>query len=279
MNHFKNLWVTGFLLFVSIMITGCSSGIRIDVGDSSWAKDVISHQERKTAKDEFTIDKNSSQEVDIAINMGKIVIRSGEDDQVKIDVRYEARGEDEETLTEILDTVTIVCEDKKGSLKIAAVNKETNEDIWNWIRDRYHKDYRIDPTLEVSLAITLPKSISEFHIDNAMGEIQLSSVSGEFYINNDMGQVKLENVQFAGESDITVAMGDLRCELAEELEESAEVNLEVDMGNISIDTNGFSYITDEKDDDNFMGASSTVTIQELCKIRTEVAMGKVSVRK
>ena len=299
MLNLKKITMIGCIFFVSLGFTGCSGGsldLNVNVDDNLITTKQMTMQKVKTSTEELNIDQTSAQGFEVAINMGQVTIQSGDDEEVNIDVDYEVKGEDKETLADILDAVSIKYEEKKDDLIISVVNKDTNENIWDWIRDTYGNRNGVAPNLNVYLEITLPKQFNvfdiqnamgeidlenltgSFHIDNAMGQTNLRSVKGEFQINNAMGKVAIKNVEFEGESEIIVNMGDLECSLSKTLEKSSDVKLEADMGNITINTNGLSY-TSKESGDNFMGESKTILVQKLCSISTEVAMGNVSVRK
>ena len=230
---------------------------------------------RITSTDQLTIKDITAKNFQIDIDMGDINVSYGNTDTATINVKYTASGKKKKVLTEILQTVGLDYSMKKDTLQVSIVNKNTKENIWNWLRDKYRYN------LYVEMDITLPESVNKFNIDNSLGNTSLHSVKGSFDIHNALGDVDLNKINFVGESEIKADLGKIECSLSKEIKESSEVTMDNSLGEILIDTNSLPYAEHKQvnsDDYWKESASKTILINKLCEMKLNVDLGEIIVQ-
>lgn len=272
------------LVFLSLLLTGCNNGsLDIDLDlDNEITREISTWGDRevKSSTEDLSIKNVEAEKLDMKISMGSVTVRYSEDNSVAIDVKYEAYGSEEEKLSEILSVVAISYELEDDNLTLMVINKNTKENIWDWIHEEYdNPNNRGTYNLSANIDISLPATVNQFNIEDSMGNIHLEAVKGSFHIVNAMGSIELDDVIFTGESDIKVSMGNIDCKLLKDLQGSAVVSMESIMGNISIDTDDMEYESVQEKDDNFMGGIETIYINDVFQIDAKVDMGDVSVEK
>jgi hypothetical protein len=269
MLKLKILGMTLCLALSGLFLTGCTiSGkeITIDVGDS----------EKEYSSDEIILDNVSVTSANIDNNVGTTTIAYGDDASVEIDISYNVTGNDEDLLEEILDIVSVDAEIENDELRVSVINKETGENIWKWI-DREYKSLN-KPNLDVDLDILLPADIKEFDINCNVGNINLKSLEGTFDVRSNVGSIEMKDIIFTGDSEITADVGDVTCSLSRDMEEASEVSLTTNIGNVKLDTDDLSYTVEDENNDNFLGTSRTILVNDLCRIDINVSLGKLTLR-
>lgn len=314
----KKYIMVGSLLLSMLMLTGCSKGAKIKDTKEIEKENIVNLNDvdsgNEIKEDNITIEPSDSKSIEVKVDMGEIKIKSGDVNEVIVDTKYKVENAKAEIKKQILDAVTVISKEEGNRIIIAAVHKDTKEDIWKWIRDNFQDKNGSQPNLSVYLDITVPEDIKEyqvnnamgdivlenlnglfkvnnamgsiilenlagsFNINNAMGKIKLENISGDFNINNAMGEVILRNVEFKGNSKIVVNMGDIDCKLSKSITENANIQMIVDMGDIGIDLNGHTY-SKEDDGDNFMGAECTITVEDKWIINAKVSQGDIKINK
>lgn len=277
-NSVKRKFI-GLCFITCFVFTGCSGGsldIDVDLDGLEHVKE-WGGREKKTSTEDLTVNDLAATELNITIDMGSISVGYSDHSEAVVNVDFEASGPERERLPEILDVVGIDYEITGDVFQIRVINKETKENIWDWIHKKFDsRNNKGNYNLNVDLEILVPTTIKSFEIANSMGDIELNSVKGAFTVNNDMGSVKLKEVTFTEDSEIQVAMGNIDCELSEDSPVEAKVTMSADMGNISLDTNGLSYTSEKEDeDDDFMGGTETIILNKVCTIEATVDMGDI----
>lgn len=258
----------------SLLFTGCSFSadghdFSIDVGNN----------EKEYSSDEIVLDNVKAVSTEIVDNVGTVTVSYSGTATAKIDVDITASGRDEDKLSEILEVAKVKAEIDGDELKVSVVNKDTDENIWEWIERKYHI-FSNKPNLEVDLDIELPNSIQEFDITSNVGDINLDSLKGRFDIISNVGSIDVSDMIFIGDSEINGDVGDISCSLNKDMEAAADISIVTNIGEINVDTNGLSYTVDNHndDDENFLGSSKTINVEDFCTIDTEIEIGKLELR-
>lgn len=257
------------VIIVCMLFTGCTikiNGEDIDVG----------RREKETASDEITMEKVKAVKADINNNVGSIYIKYSEDDTLKIKVDFEVTGNDEDDLKEILEAAKVSAEAREDEIEITVINKDSGDNIWRWIEDEYRGIIN-KPSLDVDLDIELPAGVREYDIVCNVGNVKLNALKGIFDVRTNVGEVKLNDIIFTGDSDITTDVGDLNCSLGTDTGDASDISLTVNVGNITLDTNGLDYDSGGKEDKDFVGASKEITVAGIYEFDCRVSVGGLSI--
>jgi hypothetical protein len=273
MLKIKIIGITLLVFTTAMLFTGCSFSadghdFSLDVGD----------REKEYSSDEVVLNDVTATSTEIVDNVGSISVDYSSGNTVEIEVDCKVTGRNRDDLIEILDVVKVNAEVKSDTLQINVINKDTGENVWEWLEDEYH--YSDKPDLDVDMDIKLPSSIQDFDVTSNVGDIHLNSLTGVFNVTGNVGSIDISDVNFTGDSDIRVDVGDISCSLYEESKGKADISLTANIGNIELDTNGLDYTTDRTgaDDDNFVGTSKEVTVGDLYTFDTRIDVGKLDVR-
>lgn len=232
------------------------------------------HQ-RKSSKGQLKITEVNAKGFQIDIDMGDMNVSYGKNDTVAVNVKYIASGNKMEVVKKILQTVDIDYSIEKDTLRIFFINRNTKENIWEWIRNQY--EYY---NLSVELEIMLPDTVDKFEIDNSLGYIGLNSVKGTLDIHNSLGNIVLKDITFIGESTIRADLGKIECSLSKDTKEKSEVNMDNSLGDIRIDTNSLPYKKGKEDHlyDYGVGNSKAILIKKVCEMKLKVDMGRITIK-
>lgn len=265
----KLLTLAGVLSVTMLLMTGCS--ITIDGKDLEVGVSDV----RETASDKLTIDNVTAVNAKITDNVGSVSIEYSDTTNVEIDIEYKATGMHKSELEEILEVVAVDAKADADILQVGIINKDSREDIWEWIEDEYGVNR---PNLSVELDIKLPKSIQNFEIRCNVGNVDLDSLTGEFDIKTDVGSVRADSIRFTKDSQITVDVGDIDCTLNTELTDKVKVELTTNVGSIKLDTEDMEYTSENTGGDDFVGTSESILVNNLCEIEVQIDVGKLSLR-
>lgn len=265
----KLLVITGILLVALFLMTGCS--ISIDGEDVEVGVNDV----RESESDQLTFDNVTAVSAKITDNVGSVDVEYSDNSSAVIDVEYKVTGMHRDELKEILAVAALDCQNDPERFELDVINKETGEDIWDWIEDEYGVN---KPNLSVELDITLPKAVETFDISCDVGNVDLDSLNGKFDVKTDVGSVKADDINFTSDSSITVDVGDIDCTLNKELSEQVRLELTSNVGSIRLDTANLDYTTEDNGKDDFVGTSKTILVNNLCEIVTKIDVGKVNIR-
>ena len=107
--------------------------------------------------------------------------------------------------------------------------------------------------------------------------LNLNSLTGNFDIVSNVGSIDLEDIIFVGDTKIRADVGDITCSFNEDMKDASDISIITNIGNINLDTKDLVYTVDDthEDDDNFLGSSKIIDIKDLCKVNTEISLGKL----
>lgn len=258
---------------LSIMfLTGCTIST-----DGNDFKISAGADEKEHSTDEIVMDDVAVKGADIEVNVGTVTVGYSDSSSAEIGIDYTVTGDDEDVLKEILELVKVKAEIQEDEIKISVVNKETNGNMWSWI-EREYKSFNNKPNLDVDLDILLPADTREFDITCNVGDINLHSLKGEFSVSSNVGSIEMKDISFEGDSDITADVGNVTCKLNKDMKDASEVTLTTNIGDIKLDTDNLTYTTENENDDNFLGDSKRLMVNELCEIDINVSLGNFTLR-
>ncbi len=84
--------------------------------------------------------------------------------------------------------------------------------------------------------VTLTNTSGVYKVKTASGEVGVTNSKGEFKMSTASGDIELNNVEFAGESELSAASGKIKIELMKAL--THDLTLSTASGNVTLDYNG-----------------------------------------
>jgi hypothetical protein len=119
--------------------------------------------------------------------------------------------------------------------------------------------------------------VREYDIVCNVGNIKLNSLKGEFDVRTNVGDIKLNDIVFTGDSDIVADVGDIKCSLGRDTGAASDISLTVNVGGITLDTNGLDYDAEDEGDKDFVGASKEITVDGKYEFDCRVSVGGLSI--
>lgn len=257
-NYIKKvglIFLTGSFLVLSF---GCGINIR-DINKTA-----------NVSKNEKMV--SDTTKLDTSINVGNISVSYGDNSQIIVDGNLSISGNTNNNLADILKSTDIHLVQENKTIYITVVNKNNQENIWDWL-----KDNKIDDTLSASLKITIPQNINNFSVVTNVGNINLENPTGLINVSSNTGNIIVDNPNLCGASDLQTNVGNVNCSFEKSQNKSGSLNITTNVGGIIISTKNNVKATKQNQGDNFVGSTSQITITDGFVINAETDVGKISI--
>lgn len=188
-----------------------------------------------TEKIEKTFDVSTPVSLSVAVNVGDVVIRAGDGDEVRIYAVKRAWGKDRRQAEEYLDDFEVRI--RQRTMDEVKIESETPRRL-----------SRVGRTPSVDLEISVPRDTNLDLVIN-VGDAEVTGVRGAFEIESNVGDVTLRDVRFEEDSRIKSDVGDIELRLPPDsvFAFSAESNV----GDIQVDFD----IQNERSEKKVVGGS------------------------
>lgn len=209
--------------------TGCSAGIAALRGAARAANS--SKAELSAAVSSPSIQGSTA--ASVLVGTGNVSIRAGSGGgaAVKADCRVTKAAEP--TAKTILAQAVLAVFPRNGTLVIT-VNDRSGGSIWDWVKKNYPK-----AQFEADLDITLPAAVSSFSVQDGVGDVALTGLSGPVNIEDGVGDVALHSPVLSGESTISAGVGDVTLAFTSK-QKTGSLRAESGVGDIRVTASGVS---------------------------------------
>jgi len=146
--------------------------------------------------------------------VGRIVIRGGEENAVRVRVKAAVKGWPPALGRRVLDAMRV------------DVHREGNE---VWVTARIPEFPRLH-SKSLYLEMTVPRETA-VDLENQVGQIRITGLQATVWVNVDVGQVTVEDVVLTGDSAVTTNVGEITFRAV--LPPQGEVRLRTDVGAIT----------------------------------------------
>ena len=175
------LWIAGGLLLgisALCVVTGIGlvSWLRAEAPSVRY---FTSDDVKATTSEQIIADGDAVEKVALTLAIGDITVKSGENDQITLDITKTAYGNDEEMATANLDYIYL--EQTKEGKTLEFVYKETSEYGVFTIRERPDS---------IDVTITLPQGIA-LELETSTGTILVEDYQGDVSLTNRFGTVEV----------------------------------------------------------------------------------------
>jgi hypothetical protein len=225
------------IVIAVLLLCCCLAAVGLAIGGVltvPWSV-VTNARVEATEKIEKTFDVSTPVSLSVDVNVGDVVIRAGDGNEVRIYAVKHAWGKDRRQAEEYLDDFEVrLHQTMTGDVEI---EYETPRRL-----------SRIGRTPSVDLEISVPRDTNLDLVIN-VGDTEVTGVRGAFEIESNVGDVTLRDVRFEEDSRIKSAVGDIELRLPPDsvFAFSAESNV----GDIRVDFD----IQNERSDKRVVGES------------------------
>jgi hypothetical protein len=204
----------------------------------------------------------------------EIAKKEANSDTMDIEVKTEVIGNlNESDAKNVLDKVKICIFDEDKASNILPYIDENNKKIRakKWV----DKNRNSVSSLSISYKISIPENIiKEFDINNKVGQISISDMTGKFKVINGVGRVQTNNLEIFEDSSFKTKTGGIKLN-AESLKECRKLDLNTEVGSIDINiSSDDKYNVIAK---NMRGTTGSPTDdKEYCNIYANTNVGRVN---
>ncbi len=266
----KGKYVALFLSSVALitMLTSCSgaNGMNVKVTKLDYKKEFEENREINEG--------NSLNEIEVSIDVGNVNVSHSTDDTFKISVTYNASAKSEKDLEDIMNSVELSTVQEDNHIGISIVKKDSDENVWDWLDKNMENNYN----LSADINIAVPKTVSEYTINNDTGNISLENLEGIFCAVTDTGNVYAREIVFQDKSTLQTDTGNIELKLDEKsVVNKSDVTISTDTGNIVIALNDSRFEELEREGDG-VSMKRVIEVESKCKIHATTDTGSITIR-
>lgn len=220
-------------------------------------------------------DKNIKMNTDAStlnstIQIGNTNVNYGEGKAIQVNADLKLISSKNIDFDSILKLADIHLYQKDKTIYVTVVNKNNNEDIWEWL-----KKSNIDADLTSNINITIPRSINEFMINSKVGNTNLNNPTGLINVQDITGNIELQNPKFSGESNLHTNVGNISCTFNSKQSEKNSLQAITNVGNITIKAENGIFAKAQNGGKNFINSSSQITITDNFTIKAKTNVGNI----
>lgn len=133
----------------------------------------------------------------------------------------------EKSYRNIVDEAETTLVAKNGKLQIVTNPKgNPNDNLWDWAQSKYgYSEFMIDYEVQV------PASLTDFEIENDVGQITMNNLSGMYQVDNSVGEIVVNGAQIKGKSSIKSEAGSVQLSISG-IEKDSSLKVKTDVGSI-----------------------------------------------
>ena len=149
---------------------------------------------------------SGSDKISLENQFGEMKITTWDKNEIRVDVRIEAKANTEETAQKILDNIYI--EDSKSGSEVSFETKMKNKNM-NWNNDKHDKKEYKEMGMKIDYTVSMPAN-NTLHATNQFGPMSITDYKGQVILVSKFGSLtagKLTNVK-----EVNVEFGEARVE-------------------------------------------------------------------
>jgi hypothetical protein len=234
---FKNVRKWAFVALAVLLVAGLT-GCKVDRLTKKINQEV-GKQVDKIASGTVQADKNFTQEqsavglsgLKIENSVGTTKVTGSEEAKITVDAKVAIRGADsEESAKSIIDMLELVQESQDGTAVyyLAANGKKLPESL-----DKLKATYGSALTLSIDYSITLPHTITQYTIDNGVGDLLLSDTAVSGKLGTGVGNITLDKSVLMDDLSLNTGTGNLTLGVTQ-AEQAQKVTANAGVGDIQL---------------------------------------------
>ncbi len=234
---------------VLVMLTGCTGaqekvqektqeivGATTGAIEKTVRKTVDTHMDHlkengATLELSASAQENSASQLTLDNAVGNVEIQGTKGNEVTVDVKITAyqKNFSEVDLQSVFDQAEVTLTPEGEELIVSTHAKEDpSRNLWDWADKKYnYSEFSIDYT------IGLPDQITAFHINNDVGNVTLTGLSGSYRVENQVGEIQIKDAGITGESKVSNSTGSIELNIVR-MESKGSLDVTGEIGSIDV---------------------------------------------